>query len=604
MNLSRSRRRRKQRDGDLSESASLSPTNSVGMDQLETVDYTVHTNDLFLSDINPTNIYLDQNIQEWLTTLLQSTPKANAAILKVMRKDDIQTVRDLGRYSDTWLLDNANQEIIQPIYRIKFNAIVKHIHLLLEEEVPQAHVEESQGSDYDPNGGEISLAKSFGKSSSDSDETESEEDADQADENEGEGDNEEDDTRNSNGRKTSMTSSQSVMVHFARHAGSHSPIPQLLNVPEDDDDDDAEQQHHEPEDNDEEEEEKEEEEEEEEDQLEAFPPSPIPSPTSKESVPAPKSPPWTAPPPPLPVPPTFDLNSSTKKSKKRARKDETVHQQFQRTTSEAAANSKNQKFKRTASEAAKLRRSQANNKSSSSSSSSTTTPLKKKQKIEFDLQVGDFCDYYIRGYGWYTAKINRMISSDQVELINFDSHPDDRSTYKIKLNKLTKSGRKLWAPFGEETCETPYVHDTDLSLQKQLQSLIRTMKVRGKMIYFSSFEKSIFIVCVTVLDCNYRKKSFLSVHSCFNVFSSITPFQQIQTVLLTFLNFSTTLAPVIRTSSFLKRRHSGFIEIQTTVIIYGICILDDRSHTFGLVIRRITMLSYLNQWIFINWRIT
>ena len=503
MNLSRSRRRRKQRDGDLSESASLSPTNSVGMDQLETVDYTVHTNDLFLSDINPTNIYLDQNIQECLTTLLQSTPKANAAILKVMRKDDIQTVRDLGRYSDTWLLDNANQEIIQPIYRIKFNAIVKHIHLLLEEEVPQAHVEESQGSDYDPNGGEISLAKSFGKSSSDSDETESEEDADaDADENEGEGDNEEDDTSNSNGRKYSMTSSQSVMVHFARHAGSHSPIPQLLNVPEedDDDDDDAEQQHHEPEDNDEEEEE--------EDQLEAFPPSPIPSPTSKESVPAPKSPPWTAPPPPLPVPPTFDLNSSTKKSKKRARKDETVHQQFQRATSEAAANSKNQKFKRTASEAAKLRRSQANNKSSSSSSSSATTQLKKKQKIEFDLQVGDFCDYYIRGYGWYTAKINRMISSNQVELINFDSHPDDRSTYKIKLDKLTKSGRKLWAPFGEETCETPYVHDTDLSLQAQLQSLIRTMKVRGKYVFFK-FEKSIHSIhCVTVLDCNYRSDHF------------------------------------------------------------------------------------------------
>jgi hypothetical protein len=221
------------------------------MDQLETADYTVYNNDLFLSDINPTNIYLDQNIQEFLTTLLHSTPKANAAILKVMHKDDIQIVRDLGRYSDTWLLNNANQEIVQPIYRIKFNAIVKHIHILLEEEVPHVHggtVEESQGSDYDPKGGEISLAKSFGKSSSDSDESEEDDD----DENEGEGDNVEDDTSNSNGRKYSMTSSQSVMVHFARHAGSHSPIPQLLNVPEDNDE---EQQHHEQDDNEDDEEE-------------------------------------------------------------------------------------------------------------------------------------------------------------------------------------------------------------------------------------------------------------------------------------------------------------------------------------------------------------
>ena len=47
--------------------------------------------------------------------------------------------------------------------------------------------------------------------------------------------------------------------------------------------------------------------------------------------------------------------------------------------------------------------------------------------------------------------------------------------------------------------------------------------------------------CVTIIDCNYRENSFLLFHFSFNVFYIIIPFKQTQTLLLTFLRFSTTL---------------------------------------------------------------
>ena len=115
--------------------------------------------------------------------------------------------------------------------------------------------------------------------------------------------------------------------------------------------------------------------------------------------------------------------------------------------------------------------------------------LQKRQRTtksvhEFNLQVGDIFDWYMSGYGWYTAKVNRqlmdvsMTRKPEVELLNFDHHPDDRWVRKFRIDLLTKRGQKVWAPFGTKTCEVPYVHDSDadLSIQERLTNLLTSLK--------------------------------------------------------------------------------------------------------------------------------
>ena len=73
------------------------------------------------------------NLKEYLIKFL--TPKARNAILLQMKNDGVQwTLHDIGRiYSDADCLLKANEALSEwPIYRIKFNVILKHVQSLIK----------------------------------------------------------------------------------------------------------------------------------------------------------------------------------------------------------------------------------------------------------------------------------------------------------------------------------------------------------------------------------------------------------------------------------------------------------------------------------------
>ena len=408
---------------------------------------------------------LDKNITTVLTKILP--PQAREALLSQFKKHPVHTIREISSvYKNQFTLQKTLSELQKPIYRIKFEVLLQCIKKLTKstpsinvkqkeknlvenfiEQVTEKDTRESDGNEDN----EKEESNSNGCDKKDKDKNKDNNNNSEFNSDDSDGDENESISRSEDKSNTTMqelTDSQKLMVSLLPHE-SRIPAPTSF------------KQIHKP-----------------------ACKEVLRKQTTKhqmtQSTSAPTSVPTSAP----TSAPKSSLKSVSLVSKKRPAHDSVSSNQSrpskQRKIDQQKKFDYHNKF-----EAIKQRSLSRAARSSSSSLSPSPSPFYSSSFFAtnttgiFNPHAMEYCDWYIKGYGWYVAKIVSVsitgCSDDCIHLKNFDIAPSDRWVRKFSMKEFTRQQNILWAPLGSQTCEEQYVHRSDLNTRNQLQALFRCL---------------------------------------------------------------------------------------------------------------------------------